>query len=171
MGLQDGLRFRQKNGRLSASIRDFTRIAWFWLNRGDWHGKQLLPRKYFDENMRPQVPIDMPHTQQAETDDYLQIGSFGGGSDHFTKFGAGIYGFNWWFNTWGRLHPDSLTWPDAPSDIVMSIGFGGNCSALSPSQDAVLVAAQAHWGKLEAGQSNSQMNQVLRDFVEAVTGQ
>ena len=171
LGLQDGLEFREKNRRLSASVRDFTRIAWFWLNRGNWHGKQLLPRDYFDENMRPQVAIDLPHTQNADTDDYLKVGSFGGGSDHFTKFGAGIYGFNWWFNRPGRLHPDSRTWPDAPGDIVMSVGFGGNCTALAPGQDAILVAARANWGNLEAGQSESEMNQVLRDFAEAVTGE
>jgi CubicO group peptidase (beta-lactamase class C family) len=169
LGLEDGLRFRKKNRRLSASVRDFARIAWFWLNRGTWGEKQLLPRQYFDENMRPQVPIELPHTQAAETDDYLEIGSFGGGSDHFTRYGAGIYGFNWWFNGPGRLHPDSRTWPDAPPDIVLSIGFGGNCAALLPTHDAVLVAARANWGKLEAGRSQSEMNRVLGQFAEAVT--
>ena len=44
-------------------------------------------------------------TSWAETDDYLGIGSFGGGSDHFTGYGAGIYGFDWWFNATGPPPP------------------------------------------------------------------
>ncbi|UCH36616.1 MAG: serine hydrolase, partial [Armatimonadota bacterium] len=71
LGLQDGLAVRAKNRRLSASVRDFARIAWFWLNRGRWGDRQVLPRRYFDEYMRPQTPKDLPRTQQAETDDYL----------------------------------------------------------------------------------------------------
>ena len=114
VGLEDGLAFRPTNRRMSASVRDFARIAWFWLNRGNWGGKQLLPRTYFTAYMRPQVPKDLPLTQRAETNDYLKIGTYGGGSNHFSRSGPGIYGFNWWFNRTGRDHPDRLTWPDAP---------------------------------------------------------
>ncbi len=169
LGLEDGLSFARKNRRLKTSVRDFARIAWFWLNRGNWNGKQLIAGHLFDEVMRPQVPVDLPQTASAETNDYLEIGSFGGGSDHFTKFGAGNYGFNWWFNTRGRLHPEQKTWPDAPDDLVMAIGFGGNCAALLPSENAILVAAQAEWGKLRAGRSDATMNHVLAAFADAVT--
>ena len=99
--LQDGFSFRQKNRRMMASVRDFARIAWFWLNRGNWNGKQLLPRSYFDDNMRPQVPKDLALSSDAPTNDYLQIGTYGGESNHFSKAGPGIYGFNWWFNATG----------------------------------------------------------------------
>lgn len=158
LGFETGLSWREKNRRLSASAKDFARIAWFWLNKGNWNGEQVLPANYFEEHMKPQVPKDLPHTQKAETDDYLGIGSFGGGSDHFTKFGPGIYGFNWWFNATGRDHPDSLTWPDAPEDAIMSIGAGGNCSILLPSQNMVIVCAKGNWGKLKAGVKNTRMN-------------
>ena len=134
---------------MSASVRDFARVAWFWLNRGNWNGKQLLPRAYFDDNMRPQVPKDLPLSSDAKTNDYLQIGTYGGESNHFTKAGPGIYGFNWWFNATGGNHPDALTWPDAPKDTVMSLGRGGNCSALMPSLNFVVVAADADWGELD----------------------
>ncbi|MCA9099590.1 MAG: VCBS repeat-containing protein, partial [Planctomycetales bacterium] len=169
LGLEDGLSFAKANRRLKASVRDFARIGWFWLNRGNWDGRQLIPGYLFDEVMRPQVPPDLPHTAEADTNDYLGIGSFGGGSDHFTKFGAGAYGFNWWFNRTGRLHPEHMTWPDAPDDVVMAIGFGGNCCALLPSENAVLVAATADWGKLRAGDSDTQMNHVLAAFAASVT--
>ncbi len=168
LDLEDGLSFREQNRRMSASVRDFARIAWLWLNRGRWNGRQLLPQKYFDELMQPQVPRDLPHTEKAETNDYLKIGSYGGGSDHFTKYGPGIYGFNWWFNDYGRQHPQSRTWPDAPADIFLSIGFGGNCAAIFPSEKALLVAAKANWGKIKGGDAQERMNRVLKQFSEAV---
>ncbi len=69
--LEDGFTFRKSNRRMRASVRDFARIAWFWLNRGNWNGTQILPRAYFDENMRPQVPKDLPVSVPAKTNDYL----------------------------------------------------------------------------------------------------
>lgn len=168
--LEDGLTFREKNRRLSASVRDFARIAWFWLNRGRWNDRQVLPRQYFDRYMTPQVPKELPHTAKADTDDYLGIGTFGGGSDHFTDFGAGIYGFNWWFNDVGRLHPQTRTWPDSPSDTIMSIGAGGNCSVLIPSERLVLVCAQGDWGKLQAGRRNAKTNRHLTLLISANAG-
>jgi len=126
LGLEDGLAF-SANRRLSASVRDFARIAWFWLNRGNW-GASNCSTGVSSTSMPPAGSLQTPQTAQAKTDDYLEIGTFGGGSDHFTEYGAGIYGFNWWFNSTGRLHPDRRTWPAAPADAFMSIGAGGNCA-------------------------------------------
>jgi CubicO group peptidase (beta-lactamase class C family) len=162
LGLEDGLEFRPANRRISASARDFARLAWFWLNRGKWGRRQLLPRRMFDEYMRPQTPRDLPATAEAPTRDYLKLGTYGGGSDHFTAFGAGIYGFNWWFNRTGRLHPDRSTWPDAPADTIMSIGAGGNCSVLLPALGIVLVALKAKWGNHQAGDPQSETNGHIR---------
>jgi uncharacterized protein DUF5060/beta-lactamase family protein/collagenase-like protein with putative collagen-binding domain len=161
LGFEDGLNWREGKRRLRASVRDFARIAWFWLNRGRWEQRQLLPEVYFSDYMRPQTGKDLPHTGQGEGEDYLGIGSYGGGSDHFTQYGAGIYGFNWWFNATGRLHPATRTWPDAPADTYMSIGAGGNCAAVFPDLNMVLVCAQGDWGKLEAGKRKSRMNRIL----------
>jgi len=168
LGLEDGLAFRKSNRRISASVRDFARIAWFWLHRGEWAGRQLLPRAIFDEMMRPQIAKDVPLTESSETDDYLKIGSYGGGSDHFSKAGPGVYGFNWWFNRTGRDHPDRLTWPDAPDDAFMALGANGNSAAIIPSLGAVLVAEQAKWGNPEGGKETSRLNRVLKDFADAV---
>jgi hypothetical protein len=160
LGLQDGLEWRVTNRRLSASVRDFARIAWFWLNRGRWGDRQVLPRRYFDEYMRPQVPKDLPRTQKADTDDYLGIGSYGGESDQETD-GTGIYGFNWWFNDTGRVHPEALTWPGAPPDTVMSLGARGNCSAIMPSLNLAVVCAEGNWGSVKPGDPKSRLNRVL----------
>jgi CubicO group peptidase (beta-lactamase class C family) len=168
LNLQDGLQWRDTNRRLRASVRDYARIAQFWLQNGRWEATQVLPARYFEEFMKPQTPADLPHTTPAPTDDYLGIGTYGGGSDHFTKYGAGTYGFNWWFNAHGRLHPDTLTWPDAPPDTVMAIGASGNCAALFPSLNALLVCAKGDWGKLEAGHADSKMNRVLAHAAAAI---
>jgi CubicO group peptidase (beta-lactamase class C family) len=167
--LQDRISFRQKNRRMSASVRDFARIAWFWLNRGNWNGKQLLPRSYFDENMRPQVAKDLALSSEAPTNDYLHIGTYGGESNHSSKAGPGVYGFNWWFNAKGASHPDKLTWPNAPGDTVMSLGLHGNCSAMIPSLNFVVVAADANWGDLKPGQIDSLLNQHLKLIAAAGT--
>ena len=118
--------------------------------------------------MRPHVPADLPRTVKADTDDYLDIKSYGGDSDHFTNYGPGIYGFNWWFNATGANHPDCRTWPDAPEETIAAVGFGGNCCVLLPSERAVLVAASAEWGKLEPGKADSRMNRILAMFADAV---
>lgn len=162
LGLQDGIKLNPRNRRLSASVRDFARISWFWLNDGKWHGKQVLAKRFFTEYRQPQVPSELPHTAPAKDDDYLGIGTFGGGSDHFTKFGAGIYGFNWWFNRTGRLHPNAITWPDAPRDTYLSIGAGGNYSAMIPSLGVILASSRGKWGQVAPGDPNAAANQHLK---------
>ena len=90
------------------------------------------------------------------------IGSFGGDSDHFTKYGAGIYGFTWWFNETGRLHPDQLTLPDASEDVIMSIGAKGNNAVIIPHFDLILVSAHGNWGKLKAGDADNKFNRYIK---------
>ncbi|HEY4310669.1 MAG TPA: pectate lyase [Pirellulales bacterium] len=168
LGLQDGFTFNKKR-RMSASVRDFARVAWFWLNRGRWNDAQVLPRAYFDDNMRPQVPPDLPVSQEAKTNDYLNIGSYGGESSHFSKSGPGIYGFNWWFNDHGQQQGPALTWPDAPQDTVMSVGHRGNCSVLLPGLNFVVVASEADWGPLDPGKADSVLNKRLKLITAAGT--
>ena len=166
---EDGLSFDGRR-RLFASVRDFARIAWFWLHRGRWKDKQVLSSAFFRRYQRPDVPFSLPHTREAGNDDYLGIGTFGGGSDHFTKFGPGVYGFNWWFNRTSRLHPDRTTWPGAPADTILSIGAGGNCSAMFPSRGVVLASARGKWGQLAGGDPASPMNRHLQLLAEATGG-
>lgn len=167
LGLEDGLDFSKDKRRLRASVRDFARIAQFWMNRGVWNGEQVLPARYFDEFMGPQTPKDLPDSADGETADYLGIGSYGGGSAHFTRYGAGVYGFNWWFNETGGKHPDARLWPDAPADTVMAIGAGGNCAAIIPSLGIVLVNAKGDWGSVKGGDADAKTNRVLAQLAGA----
>lgn len=167
LGLQDGLVFRETNRRIGASARDFARIVWLWANRGAWNSRQLLQRRFFDELMRPQTPPDLPASAEAGNDDYLGIGTFGGGSKHFTEYGAGCYGFNWWFNRTGRLHPQARLWPDAPEELVVSIGARGNNTAFWESRRMLLVGLGGAWGSLAGGDRDAPMNRALALFAQA----
>jgi CubicO group peptidase (beta-lactamase class C family) len=169
--LQDGLAFDPARRRLSASVRDFARIAWFWLNRGAWNGVPILPSAMFDEYCRPHVPADLPLSQGRSDDDYLRIGTYGGGSNHFSKAGPGIYGFNWWFNARVGGDPLRIAWPDGPPDAFLSIGAGGNCSAILPSLGVVLVAASANWGKHNPGDRDAPTNRILAMLAAAARPQ
>jgi CubicO group peptidase (beta-lactamase class C family) len=161
LGFQDGLEFRKRNRRISASVRDFARIAWFWLNRGRVNGVQLLPQRYFDEYMKPQAPADLPVTRKADTDDYLKIGTYGGDSDHFSRCGPGVYGFNWWFNGPVGTRPDTRNWPDAPLDTVMSLGARGNSSAIFPALNLALVCLNGDWNDNKCGDASTKLNRAL----------
>ncbi len=163
LGLEDGLTFRAKDRRMSASVRDFARFTWFWLNRGNWNGKQVLSESYFRDNQKPQVPASLPYTKPAETDDYLQVGTYGGGSDQVRVTGPGNYGFNWWFNDMGAR----LTWPDLPRDAFASLGARGNNTFIIPSLNLVLVSASGDWSSFVPGATNTRMNRLLKILMQA----
>jgi CubicO group peptidase (beta-lactamase class C family) len=163
---EDGSLFSARKGfGISTTARDFARIGWFWLNKGNWNGEQLLPNSFFDSYMTPDVPIDLPRTAGG-TNDYLSIGSFGGGTNQ-TSHGPGIYGFGWWFND---VVPDSgnLAWPDAPADTIQANGhWGKEVLTIIPSLGMV-VAARGNWGSFDPGNASAGMNQNLKLLKEAV---
>jgi CubicO group peptidase (beta-lactamase class C family) len=167
LGLEDGLSFDPQRRRLLTSVRDFARVAWFWLNRGDWDGRQVLPRRYFDAYQRPHVPAGLPVSRKAPTNDYLEIGTYGGDSSHFNDGGPGIYGFNWWFNGPVASAGGKPTWPAAPADTFMSVGAGGYCAVMIPGRNLLLVAAAANWGELEPGNADAIMNRRIGLLLEA----
>jgi len=150
---------------VSTTARDFARVGWFWLNRGNWNGRQVLAREFFDKYCRPHVPPDLPVSPCQDTDDYLQIGSYGGTNNQHA-YGPGLYGFNWWFNAISpRTH--QLNWPDAPADTLAALGFGGNRMFIIPSRNLV-IAAHGHWGPSEPGKRDGRINTSLSLLMEAL---
>jgi CubicO group peptidase (beta-lactamase class C family) len=75
---------------LRTSARDFARIGWFWLNRGNWDGTEVLDEGYFDL-FQGQVARGLPRTAGGEVNDYLNVGTQGGGADQ-TQLGPGVPG-------------------------------------------------------------------------------
>jgi len=157
---EDGSIFSTRGGNgMYTSPRDFARIGWVWLNKGNWNGTQILPKSYFDNYMQADVPANLPRTMIAGTD-YLGVGTYGGGSDQ-TPFGAGIYGFNWWFN------PNQQTWPDAPASTFQANGhWNGEVLTVFPSLGMV-----AAWQD-DVGDPDSfptPMNDLLKILVDAAS--
>jgi hypothetical protein len=151
-----------------ASVRDFARIAWFWLHKGRWNDTELLPAHYFDRYRRPQVASSLPATYAPhEAGDYLGVGTFGGDSDQ-TPHGPGIYGFGWWLNGWSEGHA-GLTWPAAPADTFQANGhFGAEVVTVIPSRHLVLVHRGGTNVGFEPGSASSLQNEVLEHLAAAV---
>lgn len=164
---QDGSLFSSRQGLgIATSIRDYARLGWFWLNRGNWNGQQVLEESLFDEYMKAQVPVSLPRTTQSGTD-YLSIGSYGGPTDQI-QYGPGIYGMNWWFNG-GIDSQGTLAWPDAPLDTIQANGhFGEEMVVIIPTLNMV-VSNIGDWGSFEPGNPSSGINANLKLFVEAHT--
>jgi hypothetical protein len=124
--------------RFTASPSDAARLGWFWANAGQWNGVALLSPASFAELATADVPAALPRTAGGAVDDYLGIGTAGGGADQ-TGLGPGIYGFGFWFN------PGGATFPGVPSDALVANGhWNGEVIAVVPSLG--LVAAFAGSG-------------------------
>lgn len=158
LAFEDGGVFGSRGGfGVDASPRDFARIGLFWMHRGRWKERQLLPRWYFDEYMKPDVPADLPRTKEAGTD-YLGIGTHGGGSDQ-SALGPGVYGFNWWFNE--RVPgTDRLLAPGLPRDTVQANGHWGKEVMIIIPSLRMVVAARGNWGGMELGHAQLLMEAV-----------
>ncbi len=140
---QDGDLFGSRGGAgVNTSPRDFARVGWFWLNHGNWNGEQLLPQEYFEKYLKPDVPRDLPRTKQ-NGEDYLGIGSYGGGNDQNFP-GQGVYGFNWWFNA--KSPSGEMFLPSLPDDAFCTIGHQGNEVMLMVPSWKLVVAARGNWG-------------------------
>ncbi len=166
-GLQfeDGVFFGSRDGLgVSASVRDFARLGWLWSNGGSWSGQQVLPENLVRECFRPGVPANLPRTANR-TQDYLGIGSYGGGTDQ-TPFGPGVYGFNFWFNT-----PDASGrrgWPALPADAYQANGmWNRDTLTVIPSWRMVVAVRGAERGKFQPGDDENGFNQSLRLLAEA----
>ena len=138
------------------SPRDFARIGWFWLNRGNWNGKQLLSREFFDQYLKPQVPVSLPVSRLVGRD-YLGIGSIGGGANQ-SQVGPGVYGMNWWFNA------DRMLWPSAPEDTYQANGHWNQETVTVIPSMRMVVAGRGDFGSFKPGpgQADTLMDYLVR---------
>ncbi len=162
--LEDGDVFA-KSMKVETSARDFARIGWMWMHHGEWNGRQILRRDFFERYMKPQVPASLPRAAKRDPLDYLGIGSYGGDNNQWEP-GPGLYGFNWWFNA-PMPATGGLYWPTAPPDTFAAIGYGGHYMVMIPSRN-LLVAACGYWGSEGSGDPNSRFSTNLKLILEAV---
>lgn len=171
--LEDGKLFGSRDGYgVNASVRDICRIGLLWLNHGRWEEKQLIPRFYFDYYAHAWLPYEFPVSDKG-TGDYLDVGSFGGGSN-LLNYGPGAYGFTWWFNLPHPEAPASLSWPAAPADMYLAAGHAGKESIIViPSWDMVVAwRSDRDWESrdLRPFDPDSRINQVLSFLKAAYEG-
>jgi CubicO group peptidase (beta-lactamase class C family) len=148
---------------VNASVRDYLRIGWFWLNKGNWNGRQLLPRSLFEAYLKPGVSADLPRAKKVgrgEDYDYLGVGTNGGGNND-TALGPGVYGFNWWHNA------GQWFWPDAPIDTFQANGHW-NKEVLTIMPSLGIVAAWRSNKGDDSDNFNVPMNDRLKILVSAV---
>ena len=153
---EDGEFFGGRGGlSVAASPRDFARLGWLWLNRGRWKDKQVLSEKLFVENIKPGVPADLPRTTTKQADDYLGIGTYGGGTDQ-TKYGPGVYGFNFWFNE--RCTSGERVWPAAPADTYQANGmWNRDTVTIFPQPANGCRRSRREAGQVRAGQDGRRL--------------
>lgn len=157
---QDGHFFgKQRELRVAASPRDFARLGWLWMHRGNWRGLQIVPRKLFDECFRVGVHEYLPRTSAVGTD-YLRVKSYGGGSDQ-TAHGPGVYGLNLWFN---ERVPGTRrrVWPSLPHDAYQANGlWNRHTVTVIPSWGMVVAVRRGVLGKFEPGTPDSVTDRTL----------
>ncbi len=157
---EDSEIFGSRNGTgVTASPRDFARIGWLWLNRGNWNGKKIIQPALMDEFLRAGVPHDLPRTAN-KSEDYLKIGSYGGGTNQ-TPSGPGVYGFNLWFNN--KIESGVRVWPSLPEDAFQANGmWNRDTLTVIPSWRMVIASRNSKPGKFEPGAVDGQYNQNLK---------
>ncbi|MBI2299190.1 MAG: beta-lactamase family protein [Armatimonadetes bacterium] len=109
----------QWTGGIHTSSRELARFGHLFLNRGNWHGGQLVPAAWVDEATAVQVPTTIPN------------------DDLPRSRGSGIYGYNWWVN---GLKPDGTRlWPDAPPRAYYANGLHSNVCIVVPEWGVVVT--------------------------------
>jgi CubicO group peptidase (beta-lactamase class C family) len=160
LGCEDGDLFAEARGtvRLNLSIRDMARFGWLLANKFAWRNEQLLPREFFEHYWRAHVPAGFPVCSDMAPDDYLGIGTWGGGVNQHSS-GSG-YGFNCWHN----LLPDGrLVYPDGPCDAFF---FRGNRDKFIIVVPSLALVAVVYGGTNFS--TSSQINRTLQMLQQAV---
>lgn len=65
-------------GGLNVTMRDYAKFGWLFLNEGNWHGEQLVPKQWVKDSITPDAPHVMPGVNNPQSSS-----SFG-------------YGYQWW---------------------------------------------------------------------------
>jgi CubicO group peptidase (beta-lactamase class C family) len=106
------------NVRINAE--QLARFGHFYLNDGNWDGKQLLSKEWIKKATQNQVFAD----KVADT-------------DRNNVDGRGCYGYNWWVN--GTMPTGKYHMPDAPKSLYYASGLHNNMCFVIPEWDLVFV--------------------------------
>jgi CubicO group peptidase (beta-lactamase class C family) len=117
-----GIRLRELNSGMAATVDAMARIGYLYLRRGRWGNEQLLPADFVDQAASvPPGLADIP------------------GHDPRITFDAPRhYGLLWWNNADGSL-------AGVPADAYWSWGLGESLIVVVPSLDLVFARAGPAW--------------------------
>ena len=164
LAFEDGRLFYTRHGvpRLFMSPRDYARVGQFWLQKGKWNGRQILPPELFEQYVHADVAADLPRTKGGPPDDYLGIGTAGGGNDGYA-IGPGSYGLAWWFNA------DRGLWPDLPADAFQANGHhNANAMTIIPSHGIVVAWVNGSGVAGNRDDLHERMNAALKMLLQAL---
>lgn len=91
------------------SARDLARFGLLYLRQGEWNGKQIVPRQWIEESLKP----------YSDT----------------SSWGRGGYGMLWWVAVNKRLIADV----EVSDNAFAGTGFGGHYLVMIPDLDLVVV--------------------------------
>jgi len=125
-------------GRVSMSCRDLARLGLLYLRRGEWNGKSLMDSRYVEMITGSPLPADFPKAGNEAAEMIPGQRTYGSKAIPDNQFDhKGSYSFLWWVN--GVDENGHRFWPDAPEDVVASLGHNGiNGFAFIPSLDLVI---------------------------------
>jgi len=108
-------------GIFSATVRDYARFGWLWLNKGlsPVSGERILSKEWVHDATTVDAPHLMPGSQNVNSD--------------YPSFG---YGYQWW------VLPDEKD-ASAPGTDFMAIGVYNQFIFVSPQHDIVIAKTSA----------------------------
>ena len=128
------------------SSHDMARMGWLWLNRGNWNGKQIVPKTWIDNATK--VSKEILENEPPERH---------------------VYGLGFWCNDQAQV------WPDLPKDSFAASGAGQQHIWVCPSLDLVVVQSPGTYPSHGAFDSDEQiedrrsMQGLLGRIVDSVT--
>jgi CubicO group peptidase (beta-lactamase class C family) len=102
-----------------ATLQDYARFGYLFLNDGCWAGERLLPEGWVDEARV------VPASFKVERID--------------EETGTDVNGRLWWINTPVPEQGLAKPWPDLPDDTYAALGHWGQRIVVIPSLDLVVV--------------------------------
>ncbi len=129
LGAPDGT--RHTGGGLHITARNLAKMGQLVLNRGTWHGEQVVSAEWIDESTRCHLPL-------AGAEDDATVG----------------YGYQWWHSNF--TGPD-----ETPVPHIAGYGYGGQYLLILPTLDAVVVFNAGEYGDTAVFNPNRAMEEYL----------
>lgn len=93
-----------------ASARDYARFGMLYLQDGAWKGERILPEGWVQKTITPAKANPLKN-----------------------------YGYQFWLNGYDKNDPSKREYPEAPADMFLADGFGGQRIYIIPSLNVVAV--------------------------------